>query len=159
MEGGEEIERFEITKFDYRNIFDKSLNQNVSHTKIIFKFFNFLKKSLTSIRFFESLMEILTIIKTNGKNYLYYSVLFVLCRYRKWIFKDGSDGNLLNPDNPHSTFTSEVTYNCLIGTFSDIGFESFKEKIPEARFAANLQTILKTDIMSKSFEKIRETML
>lgn len=130
LEGGEEIERFEITNFDHRNIFDKSMNQNVSHTEIIFKFFNFKKKCLTSIRFFESLKEILTIIKTNGKNYLYSSVLCILCRLPKMNFQR-SDGNLLNPDNLHSTSTSEVTYNCLIVTFSDIEFESFKEKIPK----------------------------
>lgn len=58
----------------------------------------------------------------------------------------GADGNFPDPDTHHSTSTNETTYDGLIGSFSDIEFESFKQKITEARLAANLQTILKTDV-------------
>ncbi|CUM50130.1 unnamed protein product [Debaryomyces tyrocola] len=65
----------------------------------------------------------------------------------------GDDGNLLNPDTLHNTSTSEATENNLIGTFSDIEFESVKQIIPEGRLAANLQTILKTDVFSSNFSQ------
>ncbi|CUM45802.1 unnamed protein product, partial [Debaryomyces fabryi] len=35
-----DIDEFEITKFDYRNIFGKGAPQNINHLEIVFKFFD-----------------------------------------------------------------------------------------------------------------------
>ena len=34
-----DIDLFEITKFNYRTLFDKSANQNITHTEMVYKFF------------------------------------------------------------------------------------------------------------------------
>ncbi|CUM55985.1 unnamed protein product [Debaryomyces tyrocola] len=34
-----DIDLFDITKFNYRKLFDKRANQNISHTEMVFKFF------------------------------------------------------------------------------------------------------------------------
>ena len=34
-----DIDLFEITKFNYRTLFDKSANQNITHTEKVYKFF------------------------------------------------------------------------------------------------------------------------
>ena len=68
---------------------------------------------------------------------------------------EGSDGNLLNPDTDtlRKISLSQATDNALICTSSVIEFESFNEKIPESRFAANWQCILRTDLFSNTFSK------
>jgi hypothetical protein len=33
-----DIDLFEITKFNYRTLFDKCANQNISHTEMVFNF-------------------------------------------------------------------------------------------------------------------------
>ena len=65
----------------------------------------------------------------------------------------GKDGNLLNPDTLRIACPSEATDNLLIGTFSNIEFESLNQEIPNDRLADNLQSILKTNIFSSTFNE------
>ena len=57
--------------------------------------------------------------------------------FTKYEFQ-GPDGNLLNPDTLRKTGLSQATENNLIGTFSDIEFESLSQVILEDILAANL---------------------
>ena len=119
-----DIDLFEITKLNFRILFDKSENQNITHTEIVFKFFE-LKIYLTWIQLLKSTSGILTI----------------------------KGGNLLNPGTLHSACPSDATDNLLIGTFSDIEFESLNQEITDDRLASNLQHILRTNVFSNAFNE------
>ncbi len=56
MEGGGDIDTFEITKFDYRRIFKKYADQNVSYREILHKIFeikNILDLGMDRVRKYE----------------------------------------------------------------------------------------------------------
>ena len=78
-----DIDLFEITKFNYRTVFDRSVNQNISHTEMVHKIFGIENISVW-IQFLKSKSGILTIIRMNGKNY---SSSFVLCRLPNMNFR------------------------------------------------------------------------
>ena len=100
------------------------------------------------IRFFEGLRKF----DDHSNEWKELFIFFCVMPFTEYEFQ-GDDGNILNPDTLHSTSTSDAKENNLIGTFSDIEFESFRQEIPEARLATNLQTILKTDVFSSNFSQ------
>ena len=142
------IDLFEITKINYRTVFDRSMNQNISHTEMVYKFFG--------------IENISDVDRIPEKHKWYFDdhpdewkelfIFFCVMPFTEYEFQ-GSDGKLLDPDTLHIACPSEATDNLLIGTFSDIEFESFNEEIPESRLAANLQCILKTDLFSSTFSE------
>ena len=85
-----DIDKFEITKFDYRSIFGKSEHQNISHLEMVSKFFRTNKKSE---------MDMVTL-----KYKLYFDdhpdewkelfVFFCVMPFTEFEFQ-GKDGNLL----------------------------------------------------------------
>ncbi|CAG86581.2 DEHA2D00352p [Debaryomyces hansenii CBS767] len=143
-----DIDKFEITKFDYRSIFGKSEHQNMSHLEMVSKFFRTNKKSE---------MDMVTL-----KHKLYFDdhpdewkelfIFFCVMPFTEYEFQ-GKDGKLLNPTTLHAIGSSHGTDNVLIETFSELEFESFNEIISEGRLAFNLENILKTDIFSSNFNK------
>ena len=143
-----DIDLFEITKFNYRTLFDKSANQNITHTEMVYKVFGI-----------ENISDVDTVPQ---KHKWYFDdhpdewkelfIFFCVMPFTEYEFQ-GSDGKLLNPDSLHIACPSEATDNLLIGTFSDIEFESLNQEILEDRLAANLQCILKTDLFSNTFSQ------
>ena len=55
-------------------------------------------------------------------------IFFCVMPFTEYEFQ-GYDGKLLNPDTLHIACPSEATDNLLIGTFSDIEFESLNQEI------------------------------
>ena len=143
-----DIDLFEITKFNYRTLFDKRVNQNISHTEMVFKFFGI-----------ENISDVDTVPQ---KHKWYFDdhpdewkqlfIFFCVMPFTEYEF-EGSDGRLLNPDTLRKIGLSQATDNDLIRTFSDIEFESLNQEILEDRLAANLQCILRTDLFSNTFSK------
>ncbi|CUM47761.1 unnamed protein product [Debaryomyces tyrocola] len=66
-------------------------------------------------------------------------IFFCVMPFTEYEFQ-GSDGNFPDPDTLHSTSTNVTTYDGLIGTFSDIEFESFKQKLqkPDSQLICKL---------------------
>lgn len=148
------IDLFETTKFNYRRVFDRSVNQNINHTEMLYKFFG--------------IEDISDVDRIPEKHKWYFDdnpeewkELFIfLCVMPFTEYElEGKDGKLLNPDTLHNACPSDATDNLLIRTFSDIEFESLNQEIPEGRLAANLQSILKTDIFSKAYSEGQRKML
>ena len=146
-----DIDLFEITKFNYRTLFDKSANQNITHTEKVYKFFGIENiRSLSDVdQFLKVKNGTLKTIQMNGRE------LFIfLCDmpFTEYEFQ-GKDGKLLNPDSLRAIGSSHGTDNVLIETFSELEFESFNKIIPEGRLAFKLENILKTDIFSSNFNQ------
>ncbi|CUM55887.1 unnamed protein product [Debaryomyces tyrocola] len=143
-----DIDSFDIAKFDYRTLFDKSANQNISHTQMVYKFFRI-----------ENISDVDTVPQ---KHKWYFDdhpnewkklfIFFCVMPFTEYEF-EGPDGNLLNPDTLRKASLSQATDNILIRTFSDIEFEPFNEEIPERRLANGLQCILRTDLFSNTFSE------
>ena len=154
LEGGEDIDMeidtdidlFEITKFDYRKIFNKYGDQNVRYREILHKIFeieNELDLDMDHVRSYY---------RGHPDEWKELFIFFCVMPFTEYEF-EGPDGDLLNPDTLRKTGLSQATDNILIRTFSDIEFESFNEEIPESRFANNLQCILRTDLFSNTFSE------
>ena len=140
-----DIDKFEITKFDYRKLFDKRAIQNVSYQEILRKMFeieNVFDLDMDHVRHY----------KDHPDKWKELFIFFCVMPFTEYEFQ-GKDGNLLNPDTLHIACPSDATDNLLIGTFSDIEFESLNQEILEDRLAANLQCILKTDLFSNTFSE------
>ncbi|MDN5614003.1 MAG: hypothetical protein L0G33_10540, partial [Staphylococcus equorum] len=143
-----DIDLFEITKFNYRTVFDRSVNQNISHTEMVHKFFG--------------IENISDVDRVPEKHKWYFDdhpdewkelfIFFCVMPFTEYEFQ-GSDGKLIDPHTLHIACPSDATDNLLIGTFSDIEFESLNQEILEDRLAANLQCILKTDLFSNTFSE------
>ena len=143
-----DIDLFEITKFNYRTVFDRSVNQNISHTEMVHKFFG--------------IENISDVDRVPEKHKWYFDdhpdewkelfIFFCVMPFTEYEFQ-GSDGKLIDPHTLHIACPSDATDNLLIGTFSDIEFESLNQEILEDRLAASLQCILKTDLFSNTFSE------
>ena len=139
MEGGEDIDMeidtdidtFEITKFDYRRIFHKYVDKNVTYREMLHKRFeieNELDLDMDHVRSYS---------RDHPNEWKELFIFFCVMPFTKYEFQ-GPDGNLLNPDTLRKTGLSQATENNLIGTFSDIEFESLSQVILEDILAANL---------------------
>ncbi|CUM48546.1 unnamed protein product [Debaryomyces tyrocola] len=141
-----DIAKFEITKFDYRKIFDNRAIQNVSYQEILRKMFeieNVFDLDMDHVRLHY---------KDHPDKWKELFIFFCVMPFTEYEFQ-GKDGNLLNPDTLHIACPSEATDNLLIGTFSDIEFESLNQELPNDRLAANLQCILRIDLFSNAFSE------
>ncbi|CUM53638.1 unnamed protein product, partial [Debaryomyces tyrocola] len=121
-----DIDLFEITKFNYRTLFDKGANQNISHAEMVFKFFGIERISDVDL---ESQSQKLYF-KDPPDEWKELFIFFCVMPFTEYEF-EGPDGNLSNPDT--------------------LQFESFNEEIPESRFANNLRCILRTEPFSHTF--------
>ena len=143
-----DIDLLEIPKFNYRTLFDKSANQNISHTEMVYKVFRI-----------ENISDVDTVPQ---KHKWYFDdhpdewkklfIFFCVMPFTEYEFQ-GVDGKLLNPDSLHAIGSSHGTDNVLIETFSELEFESFNKIIPEGRLAFNLENILRTDIFTSNFNQ------
>ena len=143
-----DIDLFEITKFNYRILFDKSAHQNITHTEMVYKFFGI--ENISDVDLEPQSQK--WYFKNHPDEWTKLFIFFCVMPFTEYEFQ-GKDGNLLNPDTLHIACPSEATDNLLIGTFSDIEFESLSQEILEDRLAANLQCILKTDLFSNTFSE------
>ena len=140
-----DIDRFKITEFDYRNIFGRNADQKVTYREILDKIFeieNVLDLDMDRVR---------THYRNHPDEWKELFIFFCVMPFTEYEFQ-GVDGKLLNPDTLHIACPSEATDNLLIGTFSDIEFETLNQEISDDRFAANLQSILKTNIFSSNYK-------
>ena len=146
LEGGEDIDSFEITKFDYRKIFNNYVDQNVNYREILHKIFeieNELDLDMDHVR---------SHYKDHPDKWKELFIFFCVMPFTEYEFH-GKDGKLLNPTTLHAIGSSHGTDNVLIETFSELEFESFNKIIPEGRVAFKLENILKTDIFSSNFNQ------
>ncbi|CUM57511.1 unnamed protein product [Debaryomyces tyrocola] len=91
------IDLFDTTKFNYRTLFDERVNQNISRTEMVFKFFG---------------IENISDVDTVPQKHKWYfddhpdewKVLFIFfCVMQSTEYEfQGKDGNLLNPDTLHN---------------------------------------------------------
>ena len=127
-------------KFSARNA-----DQNVTYREILDKIFeieNVLDLDMDRVR---------THYRNHPDEWKELFIFFCVMPFTEYEFQ-GVDGKLLNPDTLHIACPSEATDNLLIGTFSDIEFETLNQEISDDRFAANLQSILKTNIFSSNYK-------
>ena len=107
--GGDEdtrmdIDLFEITKLNYRALFAKLANQNISHTEMMFKFFAI-----------ENTSDMDTVpqkqkwyFDDHPDEWTKLFIFFCVMPFTEYEFQ-GKDGNLLNPDTLHNICPSEAT--------------------------------------------------
>lgn len=77
------IDRLDITKFDYRNVFCNCANKYVNHKELAYKFFDIDDDSETNMEVNKDKCNIVTI-GNNGDNY---SSSFALCLLENMNFK------------------------------------------------------------------------
>lgn len=143
-----DIDEFEITKFDYRNIFDKEADQNVSHLELIFKFLG--AEDTLDADF--KCDDCKWYFADNPDRWKELFIFFCVMPFTEYEFQ-GKDLKLLNPDTLQNVYPSDERDEKLIETFSGIEFESMNQEIMDDRLAANLQRILRTDIFSNDFKE------
>ncbi|CUM49465.1 unnamed protein product, partial [Debaryomyces fabryi] len=114
-----DINLFEITKFNYRTLFDKLMNQNISHTEMVFKFFGI--ESISDVDLDPQSQKLY--FKDHPDEWKELFIFFCVMPFTEYEF-EGPDGSLLNPDILRKASLSQATDNILIGAFSDIQFES-----------------------------------
>ena len=85
-----DIDIFEITKFDYRKIFDRKANQNVSYTEILHKMFE-----IENV-FDLDMDHVKTHYRDHPDEWKELFIFFCVMPFTEYEFQ-GSDGNLLNP--------------------------------------------------------------
>ena len=154
MDIDNDIDEFVITKFDYRKLFSKRVHQHISHLEMVSKFFGIEKISDVDL---EPQSQKLYF-KDHPNKWKELFIFLCVIPFTEYEFQ-GEDGKLLNPDTLHNACLSHATDNLLIRTFSDIEFESLNQEIPGDRLAANLQSILRTNIFSNTFNEDQRKIL
>lgn len=116
---------------------------------------------LTCVQYSKYMAELVYMALMNGPKTREWKELFIffcVMPFTEYEF-EGEDEKLLNPDTLYNACPSDATSNLLIGTFTELEFESKNRKIPDNRLATNLQSILKTDIFSKTYNEDQTKML
>lgn len=140
------IDKFKISRFDYRKLFNKPPGEIVTHKELVYKFFCPTKTSNID----KAVRHCMTYWDNHEEKLKELLIFFAVMPFTEYEFCD-SHGRVINPSTLTHLSSSKASDNILMQTFAE--FDLLSNEILDSQFYRIFQDILLINIFSASFSQ------